>query len=328
VKIKPPLAFLRGMAADVIDIGGEDVESAIVGTTDQEFLDCVLSELPNGHFFPVDPVSPPLDTEGAAHFIDKLRDKHEWAKQADEFTVHPITTHIGPAYFVSYFSQETSSILDEWRDWVSSYVPRAFENPLRSGCSKPNTSSTLVSLDDALQYNQFVEFQWDAMNAEDRVQARIAEEGIDASGWYQPYHIYDADSWGIYLHSTRLLDLGHALSQQLSAISCPAPNLAFEVVTRLILAHEFFHAQVETFSLGQEISRQDILYTHYSKSVYQPMFGTSENFEEALANFVAMESIASLVKLFMKTQGWTDQCVLTTLNYVEKLWDASPPRLS
>jgi hypothetical protein len=121
----------------------------------------------------------------------------------------------------------------------------------------------------------------------DRTTQSIKEMGFEAFGWYLPWHYYSESTWGIYLHAERLEEMSFTVWQEASrSVSVPF-ELAAMLVVRTVYDHEMFHAMVEAAASFLEIGAVTPKYQPYHANVYNPLWGTSDCREEALANYSA-----------------------------------------
>lgn len=226
--------------------------------------------------------------------------------------------------FVTYTPQSIPSDLEQWKEWVQSNVPRAFPKKLRTTVSRPRSKVVEIAISDVLDSNRFSELDRDSNGAESRLREVVERQGVEAIGWFQPYHEYDEGHWGIYLHASSLVDNGLVLRNRLMASDCPSPSDAFEIANRLVMEHELFHARVETFALSQEMTGKRPAYRKYSMSVYRQTASTPDHLEEALANYVAREFIRKLVTSWISQRGWNIRHADIVMQYIDEFFDASP----
>jgi predicted RNA binding protein YcfA (HicA-like mRNA interferase family) len=233
-----------------------------------------------------------------------------------------------PVQLVCYTPRPKMQMLQRWISWAQFEVPNAFDEPLRSTVPQPLTPARVrtvaMSLADVIAATGLHDIE-PAPDTENRVSKDFAQFGTEAIGWYQPYHRFDKDHWGIYLHSGRILDLGHALRERLRPAYGQEAADSFSIATRLILEHEFFHARLETFALGQEVSLGRPVFRPYSDHVYKSTIGTRQACEEAIANYFARQAIAELLASLRSTQGWSQGAIDTVIEFVDEIYELSPP---
>lgn len=113
-------------------------------------------------------------------------------------------------------------------------------------------------------------------------------QGFEAIAWFQPYHVWTEETWGIYFDARKLDDLALSFlddfrSQHVHGSHSLAALLAFG----LTYAHELFHARVEAALSWAEINAQQPRHLRYKERVYQALRETPHWLEEALANWSA-----------------------------------------
>jgi hypothetical protein len=113
----------------------------------------------------------------------------------------------------------------------------------------------------------------------------LCGQSFDAIGWYQPYHVYTEDTWGIYLNAEKLGMLACALHYDLLKAKEPSQGLAALLAVQLVYRHELFHARVEAVLSWLELSSARAKHHRYWKDVYTVARGTDAWLEEALANW-------------------------------------------
>jgi hypothetical protein len=130
--------------------------------------------------------------------------------------------------------------------------------------------------------------QSDYRNRVDDVRKDAKGHGFEAIAWFQPYHVWSEETWGIYFDARKLDDLAVSFlddfkSQRVQGSHSLAALLAFG----LTYAHELFHARVEAALSWAEINAQQPRHLRYKDRVYQALRETPEWLEEALANWSA-----------------------------------------
>jgi hypothetical protein len=185
---------------------------------------------------------------------------------------------------------------------VQRRLPRALRNPRVDQPGRPKFNSGLRSInegssvhgiasDGRVLHDALDELQLDQSdyrNRVDDVRKHAKRQGFDAIAWYQPYHVWNEETWGIYFDSRKLDDLALSFlddfkSQQVHGSHGLAALLAFG----LAYAHEMFHARVEASLSWLEINAQQPRYIRYQERVYQTLRETPQWLEEALANWSA-----------------------------------------
>ena len=120
------------------------------------------------------------------------------------------------------------------------------------------------------------------------LRGHLKEQGYEAIAWYQPYHIWTEETWGIYFDGAMLDDLALSFLEDFKTEKVAwSYSLAAFLAFGLIYAHELFHAKVEAALSWQELNAQQPKFLRYQKHVYQALRETPESLEEALANWSA-----------------------------------------
>lgn len=301
--------------------------------TTREFGKRLLDSIPIGCAVPLPPREAALaqEPDRVAWIEEHLARKGKPLADLQQYTTSKVSLCFGEdqVLLVTYAPRRERPKLQEWIGWVQDHVPGAFYSPLLSRASPPPRLPAIqvveVALDDLLDAAGLAEIEIDSAGAEDRVRTGFADLGSEALGWYQPYHKYDEGHWGIYLFCSRILDLGRVLCDRLSKVGCPQPIAGFELAMRLILEHELFHARMETFALGLELSGSAAIYKPYNETIYQKTLGTDRALEEAIANYTARETVQSLVTSWIATRNWKQQHVSAVMDFIDESYRLSPP---
>ncbi len=321
IEVVPSLALLR-----------QEWECATASSEDEvavnrEFSARILDALPVACLAPLPPDASSVSVDWIEEQLTSkgrpLSESHDY-EASEVFVVLCEERRL----LVSYVPPSPVSILHEWIAWVKRHVPDSFATPLLSCVTPPRSAPpevVPVAIDDLFDTGRLSEIQVDTAGAEARLRSGFEESGAEALGWYQPYHRYDEEHWGIYLHGPRILDLGRALRDRLAAVGCPTPNGGFELALRLILEHELFHARMESFALGLELSGRTPIYLRYNEQVYSRTVGTQDAMEEAVANFVARENINDCCTSWMKKPGWKAEHGSAVMDFIDELYRLSPP---
>lgn len=132
--------------------------------------------------------------------------------------------------------------------------------------------------------------QSDFRDRVDEVRRDIKAHGFEAIGWFQPYHLWTEETWGIYFDARKLDDLALSFlddfkAQRIHGSHSDAARLAFG----LTYAHEMFHARVEAALSWLEVNTLQPRHLRYKQRVYDTLRETPDWLEEALANFSAWE---------------------------------------
>ena len=185
---------------------------------------------------------------------------------------------------------------------VQRRLPKALCNPRANQPSRPEFNSGLSSVDetnsirgianggsdllDALEDLQLD--QSDYRNRVDDVRKEVNGQGFEAIAWFQPYHVWSEETWGIYFDARKLDDLALSFLDDFKAQRVHgAHSLAALLAFGLTYAHELFHAHVEASLSWLEINVQQPRYLRYQERVYQRLRETPDWLEEALANWSA-----------------------------------------
>jgi hypothetical protein len=182
----------------------------------------------------------------------------------------------------------------------------------------PESNDLQDALDD-LQLDQS-----DFRNRVDDVRKDAKGQGFEAIAWFQPYHVWTEETWGIYFDARKLDDLALSfLDDFKSARVHGSHSLAALLAFGLTYAHELFHARVEAALSWAEINAQQPRHLRYKERVYQALRETPDWLEEALANWSAWSwfkapGIQSLVARMASNADGLDRVVEASL-------DLAPP---
>jgi len=321
IEVWPPLNLLR-----------EEWEWSLATTArldaKQELADRFLDSLPLGCFIPLPPNGPDDSTPWIEEHLTR---KGRPLAGASGYTASEVCLAAFEklGLLVNYSAREEEAVLPTWIRWVQDYVSGAFASPLLAQVSSPpllaTTQVVQVAADDLLDTGNLEQIELESSGADERVRAGFVEGGSEALGWYQPYHCYDDAHWGIYLHGSRILDLGRVFYDRLRVQGCPQPIAGFELAMRLILEHEMFHARMETFALQLELANKTAVFKPYNENVYRRALGSDKSLEEAVANYVAREIVHGLVKSWMQTRSWMQDNVDAVMDLIDELYSVSPP---
>lgn len=149
-------------------------------------------------------------------------------------------------------------------------------------------------------------------------------DGFEAIAWFQPYHEWTEETWGIYLDAQRLDDFALSIWADCRDWRCPISfGLASILAVGLIQAHEMFHARVEAASSWLELNARSAGYRRYQADVYRALSGTSEWLEEALANWSSWDWFNSpKVQALLSARGENHDKLPSI---IEGVLDLSPP---
>ncbi len=185
---------------------------------------------------------------------------------------------------------------------VQRRLPRALRNPRAVQSHRPEFHSGLRSMDetnsvlgvttDASELLEALDGlhlgERDYRNRVEAVRKDAKGQGFDAIAWFQPYHGWTEETWGIYFDARKLDDLALSLLDDFkSAHVHGSHSLAALLAFGLTYAHELFHARVEAALSWAEINAQQPRHLRYSARVYQALPETPDWLEEALANWSA-----------------------------------------
>ena len=170
--------------------------------------------------------------------------------------------------------------------------------------------------------------QPDADARRERLQGDLKESGFEAIAWYQSHHVWADEIWGIYIDAAKLDDFAHSIFEELKFGRGYVPfQLAAFLGFGLILEHELFHARVDAAASWLELTALKPRYRRYGSQVYDALRGTSDWFEEALANWSSwawFKSEPVQQHLGGVRRGASDQL----RRAVENTLDLSPPGYS
>jgi len=134
-------------------------------------------------------------------------------------------------------------------------------------------------------------------------------EGLDAIAWYQQFHYYDDNHWGIYL---TLEGIAYFALELLTRVPGITPFRAVQAGAMALGRHEEFHYQVEIFATGHELHTRNATYRPYLDRVYTVLKSTSNHREESFAN------------RYMVDYAW-DKFAFGAKDVITALADAGPP---
>jgi hypothetical protein len=185
---------------------------------------------------------------------------------------------------------------------VQRRLPAALRKPRIEQMAKPKFNTGTEPADDLVQLQGFdpdstaledalEELQFDQSDYRDRVddvRKDVKGQGFDAIAWFQPYHVWTEETWGIYFDASKLDDLALSFLDDFKAQRVHGSHsLAALLAFGLTYAHELFHARVEAALSWAEINAQQPRHLRYKERVYQALRETPDWFEEALANWSA-----------------------------------------
>ena len=161
----------------------------------------------------------------------------------------------------------------------------------------------------------------DGRNRIENVRKQLIKTGFEAIAWFQPYHVWCEETWGIYFDAPKLDDLALSLLEDFREKSIRADRLVAPMAFGLVHAHELFHARVEAALSWMEINAGRPRHLRYKDNVYRKTFGHSECLEEALANWSSWQWYMSYQADFVGDANNLEQFDLV----IKGALDMSPP---
>ena len=184
---------------------------------------------------------------------------------------------------------------------VQRRLPNAIRSPRALQPSRPEFESGLRSMsetasvhgnaaDDTDLVHAVDDIQLDQRDFNDRVDESkkgASDQGFEAIAWFQAYHIWSDDTWGIYIDAQKLDNLALSLLSDFRThhVQSGSHSLAALLAFGLTYSHEMFHAKVEGVLSWMEINAGRPRHLRYKKRVYDALRETPEWLEEALANW-------------------------------------------
>jgi hypothetical protein len=221
----------------------------------------------------------------------------------------------------------------EVRWTVIKRLPSARKRPELTSPSRPvhdlnrvsPTSTFWTDEEDAWQ-DALTDIQFDDIDFNERVSATrdsLGQDGFEAIAWFQPFHVWSEESWGIYIDAAKLDDLALTISSESRNIRFYTPlEYCAQLAFGLIYSHEFFHARVEASLSWLEVNTLGSKYLRYTDNVYKHFSGTDDWLEESLANW----SSWNWHQKFVHASAASSKLDCDKLNQlVESLLDLSPP---
>lgn len=218
-------------------------------------------------------------------------------------------------------------------------LPSAFASPRSEVPGRPEFEHLVQSAGDSAQVELGSPGAWDFAESFDGMeivpfdfQERVKESrkdrkahGFEAIAWFQPYHVWTEETWGIYFDAKKLDDLACSLIDDFKTnrVHGSSHSLAALLAFGLTYAHELFHAKVEAALSWQEINALQPRHQRYNKNVYHALRETPEWLEEALANWSAWDwfktpDIQAVINRMSSNADGLDRVVEASL-------DLSPP---
>jgi hypothetical protein len=187
---------------------------------------------------------------------------------------------------------------------VQRRLPTALRKPRSEQMGKPKFDTGSQPVEDSVQVQGFDPTsddlkealddlrldQSDFRNRVDDVRKDVKGQGFEAIAWFQPYHVWTEETWGIYFDARKLDDLALSFLDDFKSHRVQGSHsLAALLAFGLTYAHELFHARVEAALSWMEVNAQQPRYLRYKDRVYQALRETPDWLEEALANWSAWE---------------------------------------
>lgn len=155
-----------------------------------------------------------------------------------------------------------------------------------------------------------------------RTKELIAQHGVEAVGWYSPWHRYEEDVWGVYLHAEQLEQLCFTAWLDAGRYENVPYELAAALVVRKVYDHEMFHARMEVAATFAEMTAGAPKLLQYQDAVYRKHYGTSDCLEEALANYSAHRKLEGYLPYLCK--AYDRGAVYAVRNAIRDLMDLAP----
>jgi hypothetical protein len=180
---------------------------------------------------------------------------------------------------------------------VQRRLPAALRSPRIEKPERPKFDTGFESIESSIQLDGFDEAledlrldDRDFRHRVDEVRKDLQNNGFDAIAWFQPYHVWTEETWGIYFDAEKLDDLAYSFLDDFNSHgvrSCH--SLAAFLALGLTYAHEFFHARVEAALSWMELNALQPRHLRYKRPVYDVLRETRDWLEEALANWSARD---------------------------------------
>jgi hypothetical protein len=217
---------------------------------------------------------------------------------------------------------------------VQKRLPAALRKPRIEQIGKPKFDTGTQPVQDLVQVQGFDPVsndlkdalddlqldQSDFRNRVDDVRKDAKGQGFEAIAWFQPYHVWTEETWGIYFDAHKLDDLALSFLDDFKLARVHGSHsLAALLAFGLTYAHELFHARVEAALSWAEINAQQPRHLRYKERVYQALRETPDWLEEALANWAAWSwfkapGIQSLVVRMASNAEGLDRVVEASLD--------------
>lgn len=238
---------------------------------------------------------PKSDRSIARSILEVVRNSTRGLSRTGRYNCTAVTNYDGsPAAIVRWTPRENSPPALELKAALEATSPSCLPKPRHSGATPPTTMESIAARpvvrgeadDEASELGQ--NELSDILPRDDGGGKELFRiDGFEAIAWYQPFHSYDDESWGIYFDSKRLDAVAASLAQDFRPVSGRPHELAARLIIRLTTAHELFHARVEFAAAWLELASRGKRYLPYSANVYEACRSTDGWLEEALANWCA-----------------------------------------
>lgn len=158
------------------------------------------------------------------------------------------------------------------------------DDSVQLGGFDPGSTNLGEALDDLLLDDR------DFRNRVDEVRKDLQIDGFEAIAWFQPYHVWTEETWGIYFDAQKLDDLAYSFLEDFKDNRLRGSHsLAAFLALGLTYAHELFHAKVEAALSWLELNALKPRHLRYKQRVYDTLSETPAWLEEALANWSAWD---------------------------------------
>ena len=244
----------------------------------------------------------------------------------------------GAQGIVSWTPHDGLPSYPEVRCAVQRRLPSALRKPRSMQTDRPEIDSSVQPDDNAVATHGFdptsadvqeslQDLQLDQSDFRNRVndvRREMERKGYEAIAWFQPYHIWTEETWGIYFDARKLDDFACSLLDDFGSRSVSgAYGLAAYLAFGLTYAHERFHARVEAALSWIEINALQPKHLRYNQRVYVALRETPEWLEEALSNWSAWDWFKSAAVQAIMASRTTNQQGLEGV--VTSSLDLSPP---
>jgi len=195
-------------------------------------------------------------------------------------------------------------MLKEILDNLKKTVPDAF---LSEGLSIPwvNKEAKTVSLREVLEFREFPIFppifldpEAEIPEADEEIEDRVRENGIEALAWYVPFH--RSSKWGIYFRVRGICYLSNYFKTKSNITDV---NERVKIALEVLFYHEFFHFLTEITTANMEMMYKKQLYNSYFEFLKK---NPELRDEESLANAYVLRRVQkryhSYIKRFFNIQ--------------------------